>query len=323
MSEDVKESIKAPFISGGKLLVFSVFTRGLVLCILCLFALWTEYLNLKISYNSPRLVELSTGSDRPTQGKILRIFYESSDKFFSFFGDPVEVMQSNGGMPWSIRIMGLPLTDPVAGVSFFSQNFYLPLGFGLGMLIPIIIALIFGRVFCSYICPASLMFFAISRLRRFLSKWFLLPDIHLNRGFSWGILLGGLMMAIFTGYGIWILLLPYFAIGQTIFHGLAFGVLSISYVVIVVFGLIDLIIGQQFTCRYLCPTGRLLGTIGTKALISVRRDASRCVSSCNACTDICPMKADPKIDNQIDCSLCGECLAVCPPKCLFVGVKKK
>ena len=130
-------------------------------------------------------------------------------------------------------------------------------------------------------------------------------------------------MTAVSGYGIWILLLPYFAIGQTIFHGLAFGVLSMTYVVILFFVFVDLCAGQQFTCRYLCPTGRLLGAIGSRAVISVRRDASRCISSCNACTDICPMKADPKTDRQLDCSLCGECLSVCPSKCLYTGFKEK
>jgi ferredoxin-type protein NapH len=315
--------VKSPFISGKKLLIFSVFTRTCVLMLLCLFALWTEYINLKTAYNNARLVELSAGSDSPRYGKVLRAFYENSEAFFSLFGDPVEVMQSNGGMTWFTRIMGVPFTDPVAGLSFFSQNFYLPAGFALGMLIPLLLALIFGRVFCAYICPASLLFFTIARLRKFLGKWLLLPDIQLNRGVAWGVLLGGLIMAAISSYGVWILLLPYFAIGQTIFHGLAFGVLSMTYIVILIFAFIDLCVGQQFTCRYLCPTGRLLGTVGQRALISIRRDESRCVKSCNACTAICPMKADPKIDQQLDCSLCGECISVCPSQCLYVGIKKK
>lgn len=300
---------------GTFLLIFSLFSRISVLLLLCLFALWTEYLNLKIGYNHPRLVELS-------DGKLMRMFYEYSDSFFSLFGDPIKVMQTNGGMTWSIRVMGLPFTDPVAFLSLVLKYHGFETGFFLGLIIPLGIALIFGRIFCSYICPASLLFFAISRFRKLLNGFFYFPEFKPSRGLAWGILAGGLTMAIITGHGIWTFLLPYFAIGQTIFHGLAFGSLSVCVVSICIFALIDLCLGKQFTCRYLCPTGRILGTIGRKSPISIRRDASTCVESCHACEDICPMGINPKIDQSQDCSLCGECLIACPPKCLNIGIKK-
>ena len=301
---------------GRRLLTLSVISRVGVLLLLCLFALWTEYLNLKVGYNSPRLVELSSG-------KTMRVFYELSDSFFSLFGDPVEVMQTNGGMTWSIRVMGLPFTDPVAGLSVFVRNQLLPLEFALGLLIPLGLALLFGRVFCAYICPASLLFFAIARIRRLLRRFFYFPDIEVSRGLAWGILFGGLIAAYLMGHGIWILILPYFGVGQTIFHALAFGTLSIAVTSVAVFGLLDLCLGKQFTCRYLCPTGRLLGCIGRKSVVSIRRDAPQCLPRCTICIDICPMKVSPKLDQSVDCSLCGECIVACPGKCLSIGVKKK
>ena len=314
--------MKNPFITGKKLLIFSVFTRASVLGLLCLFALWTEYLNLKVGYNNARLVELSAGSDRPIYAKVLRQFYESSDAFFSFFGDPIQVMQMNGGMTWSIRVMGLPFSDPVAGLALLARNQALPLSFSLGLILPLAIALIFGRVFCSYICPASLVFFISARIRRFLSKFFLLPELQVSPGLAWGLLCGGITASTLFGYGIWTLILPYFAIGQTIFHGLAFGTLSVTIASLAFFLTFDLLLGQQFTCRNLCPTGRLLGFLGQKARVTVQRDASRCIESCHSCTQICPLKVDPKQDQTRDCSLCGECLSVCPSKCLSVGIKK-
>ncbi len=78
MSEN---SEKSSFMSrhlGRILLVVSVVTRALVLLLLCLFASWTQYLNLKTAYNHPRLVELSSG-------KAMRIFYEYSDSHFTLF----------------------------------------------------------------------------------------------------------------------------------------------------------------------------------------------------------------------------------------------
>ena len=95
---------------GWLLLTSSILTRGVALLLLCLLALMTYYLNLKQAYNNPRLVELSHGS-------VARTAYELADNSFAYFGDPLEIAQTNGGMTWSIRIAGVPFTDPVASLS--------------------------------------------------------------------------------------------------------------------------------------------------------------------------------------------------------------
>lgn len=298
--------------SGRTLLVVSILTRLGVVALLCALALLTEYNNLKLSYNSPRLVELSSG-------KTARVFYETTDKFFELFEEPLRASQTNGGMTWSIRIMGVPFTDPVAALSVLAKRHQLQFGFALGLIAPLALALLFGRVFCSYICPASLLFFAISRVRRILSKWLWFPELSVNRGFAWGVLVGGVAAAVWVGHGVWMLILPYFAIGQTIFHGLAMGTLSIALGGIIVFALVDLLMGKQFTCRCVCPTGRLLGAIGSRSVFAIKRDAENCVSQCNSCADVCPMKVSPKLDETVDCSMCGECLVACPTQCLSLG----
>ena len=294
----------------------SIVTRLGVVLLLCVLALLTEYNNLKLGYNNARLVELSSGTTT-------RVLYETADAFFNRFDDPLQTAQTNGGMTWSIRIMGVPFTDPVAALSVLTANFRLETGFVLGLIIPLSLALLFGRVFCSYICPASLLFFTIARIRRLLGKWFLFPELSLHRGFAWGIMVGGLATAAWLGHGIWMLLLPYFGIGQTIFHGIAMGTLSIALGSVVVFALLDLLFGKQFTCRYVCPTGRLLGAIGSRSVFAIQRDAPQCVSQCTSCADVCPMKVNPKLDETVDCSMCGECLVICPTKCLSIGRRKK
>jgi ferredoxin-type protein NapH len=304
-------------VSNGKaLLTLSILSRLGVLLLLCGLALMTTYLNLKTAYNNGRLVELSSG-------RAARIFYETADRVFGWFGDPVIAAQKNGGMTWSIRIMGVPFTDPVAAASVLVKQHRLASGFALGLIIPLTLALLFGRVFCAYICPASLLFFTVARIRRFLSRWLYLPEVSLGGGFAWGILFGGLAAAVFLGHGIWSLILPYFAIGQTIFHGLAMGTLSIALGSVILFSLLDLVLGRQFTCRHVCPTGRLLGFIGRKSAFAIKRDAPRCVTGCNSCAEVCPMNVSPKLDQTVDCSMCGECLVICPTQCLSLGRRGK
>ncbi|NOY00086.1 MAG: 4Fe-4S binding protein, partial [Verrucomicrobia bacterium] len=167
--------------SGRILLAISIISRTGVVVILCTLALLTHYHNLKTAYNHPRLVELSSG-------KTARFFYEQTDNFLSLFGEPEKAARTSGGMTWSIRLAGVPFTDPIAALSVLVKNRHWELGFALGLIIPLTLAFVFGRVFCSYICPASLLFFAISRIRKLLSPIFYFPDIKMNRGFSWGIL---------------------------------------------------------------------------------------------------------------------------------------
>ncbi len=300
--------------SGRLLLVVSILTRTGVVALLCLLAMLTNYHNLKRAYNLPRLVELS-------EGKTMRVFYETTDKFFSKFGEHEVEAQKNVGMTWSIRLGGVPFTDPIAALSVLAKAHHWKLGFALGVIVPVGMALLFGRVFCAYVCPASLLFFTISRIRRLLSKVFYLPEFSLGRGFTWGVLVGGLAASVWIGHGIWIFILPYFAIGQTLFHGIAFGTLSFALGGIIVFSALDLVMGKQFTCRYVCPTGRLLGAIGSKSLFALKRDAPACLDACQSCIDVCPMKVRPKFDESLDCSMCGECLTVCPTNCLSIGFR--
>ncbi|MGK0185879.1 MAG: ferredoxin-type protein NapH [Verrucomicrobiales bacterium] len=301
--------------AGRSLLALSIVTRTGVIAILCLLAMLTNYHNLKRSYNLPRLVELS-------EGKPMRVFYENTDRFFSLFGDPASVAQLNGGMTWSIRLGGVPFTDPIAALSVLAKSRKWELGFALGLIIPLSLALLFGRVFCAYVCPASLLFFTISRVRGLLARFFYLPEFSLNRGFCWGLLFGGIVAAVWIGHGVWTLILPYFALGQTLFHGIAYGTISFSLGSLLVFGLLDLVMGKQFTCRYVCPTGRMLGFIGSKSVFSLKRDAPECLEACTSCIDVCPMKVQPKYDETVDCSMCGECLTICPTKCLSIGLRK-
>ena len=297
---------------GVALLILSICTRLGVVLLLCTLALWTEYLNLRVGYGNARLVELAAGP-------VMRWFYEVSDTFFGIFGDPVVWAESTGGMTWSVRLLGAPFTDPVALLSVLVIDATPALGFALGALVPLTLAVTLGRVFCSYVCPASLLFYSIGRLRRSLRGVLLLPELRLGRGFAWGVLAGGLLLTGGVGHGVWTFVLPYFAIGQTLFHAIAFGTLSVTATSILVFAVLDLLVGYQFTCRNLCPTGRLLGVIGARPVVSVRRDAEHCVSDCHACEEVCAFEVSPRLDETRDCSSCGACLVICPTGCLHVG----
>lgn len=72
-------------------------------------------------------------------------------------------------------------------------------------------------------------------------------------------------------------------------------------------------LAPRFWCRYLCPSGALLGLLSFRPLF--RRRVSSACTECGRCLRACPMGAiepDFKTTRHQDCLLCLRCQAVCP-----------
>lgn len=75
-------------------------------------------------------------------------------------------------------------------------------------------------------------------------------------------------------------------------------------------------------CRWICPTGALLGYISPNSILTVKRDTLKCVSGCTKCEDACPMGV-PLLDEDPDgisnslCINCGNCIDACPDAMSF------
>jgi polyferredoxin len=83
------------------------------------------------------------------------------------------------------------------------------------------------------------------------------------------------------------------------------------------------LLGKRFWCRYLCPLGALLGLIGRIPLIRRKVDPEACVS-CMKCAKSCDMQAVTKKGQATDaanCTLCLECVDVCPKNAITAGLK--
>jgi len=67
-------------------------------------------------------------------------------------------------------------------------------------------------------------------------------------------------------------------------------------------------------CRWLCPSGALLGLVAERAVFSFHIDAPSC-TSCGACERACRSGAAQSDNKRIDagaCVACFDCVAVCP-----------
>jgi len=71
-----------------------------------------------------------------------------------------------------------------------------------------------------------------------------------------------------------------------------------------------------FWCRYLCPTGALMGIFMRFSFLGLKRDPSRC-TKCGECVAACPMQIRIlelpwEKFNDMECTLCLECVGACP-----------
>ncbi|MDH5401045.1 MAG: 4Fe-4S binding protein [Candidatus Heimdallarchaeota archaeon] len=72
----------------------------------------------------------------------------------------------------------------------------------------------------------------------------------------------------------------------------------------------------RFYCRFVCPTGALLGYVSPNSLLTIKRNPLKCSDGCQKCEDACPMGVpildeDPEgISNSL-CINCGNCIDAC------------
>ncbi len=217
----------------------------------------------------------------------------------------------------SISIGRLWFVSPLEGFESIltSRLVYTPLL--IGMVIPVLLALLLGRVFCAWICPISFFSEVIDRIFRLLSgKRYRKDRLTLIRQVFWFALLGELFLAMVLGTPIFVFLSPPGLVGRQIMMAVFFHAIAIEGIIVVlVLGLH--LLTRRFFCRYLCPLGALLGVIGSKRRLVVTRDEDKC-NECGLCKRACPLGLNPAGGDSLSayCWNCGECIDACRQRAL-------
>lgn len=221
-----------------------------------------------------------------------------------------------------------------------------------GFIVVIILTLLTGRTYCSFLCPLGIGQDINSRLggrikRKFRRFGFKKPHTIIR----YGLLAITLIVTIIWGIYMVSLLDPYSIFGRFVTYFIKplvlllnnfvekilirFNIFTLSnirvegfrlmtYAIPVVFlfliGLFSLTRGRLY-CNMICPVGTLLGLLSKISLLRIRFDKDKC-ARCGRCSLSCKSSCIDFLSYNIDNSRCVECfncITNCPEKALSYG----
>jgi len=226
--------------------------------------------------------------------------------------DPVQLDALKGTI-WSARIGGYKISDPLAVVSQSLASWSWNTSFAATALIPLLVSLLAGRIFCGWICPATLLYELNTNFALFLNK--LGVPIHrwdFDRRLKYGVLISGTLVTMLSGLMILPAIYPPAIVGREIYYAIALDGFSISTIFFMLTMMADTFIARRGFCRYLCPGGALYSLLGRYRLLRIQRKVSVC-NDCQRCDSICEFGLQPMSDQfGQECNNCTACIAICP-----------
>ena len=226
---------------------------------------------------------------------------------------------------------------------------------GLGFIFIILLTFIFGRVYCSSLCPLGVFQDLTARITRRLTHRKRYHHSRPYRKLNYSVLIVVTAMA-FAGFLLPLNLIdPYSNFGR-ISTGLArpalillnnsiaallekndlytlprvafrnFSLIATLYsaLILIALSLVTMWHGRLF-CNTLCPVGSLLGRVSQYALFKFKIDELRC-NSCGRCATSCKSECIDSIAHTIDasrCVSCFNCIGSCPYKGISYNYSQK
>jgi ferredoxin-type protein NapH len=231
--------------------------------------------------------------------------------------DHRSITQSVRGSVWTFKAGNVVVSDPLAGVDFAmaSRTAWDP--FFLTLLIPILLTLLLGRVFCGWICPADLLFEFASKLRAIAG---IETNIQFSRLTKYAILGIGAVAAFWLGTQVFAEVYPPRVLSGELYLWISFGLFGAGTWFLLAIVVFEVFVSERFWCRYVCPGGALYSLLGRYRLLRIKVKQSAC-TSCEKCQPVCEFGLDPmRGEMGQECNNCGLCIRACAPKALVYQI---
>jgi len=224
------------------------------------------------------------------------------------------------GNLYSVTIFGIDIVDPAMALqtTLLTREFITVLI--AGALIPIIVALLFGKVFCSWMCPFNTFseYWQIIMRKIFPNRWRLIQretsKINPKPLTYWVILIAFFLLSLIFGFPV-ITFLSFPGILSSEISHLIMG-MGVGIEILVVFGVIlaEGFLLKRYWCKLICPVGGLLGIFRTPKTLRLNHNEGNC--SCGGalepCGTSCPLGLAPKHEGLYPhCFNCGLCIKTC------------
>ena len=204
----------------------------------------------------------------------------------------------------------------------------------------LVLTLIFGRIYCSVICPLGIMQDLLARLRRKKNKYSYSGEV---RWLRYPMLLVFIIAGVFGIGSLFQLLAPYSAFGRIAtmilqpiwkagnnvlalvaeradsyaFYSVDTWMRSLPVLIIAVATLVILFVlawrGGRTYCNTICPVGTILSFFARFSFLKVRFNADKC-KNCSLCSKNCMAACIDYKTHTVDysrCVVCGNCISSC------------
>lgn len=225
------------------------------------------------------------------------------------------------GTLYSLSIGALDIADPAMALQsiLLTGSFYIPLL--LAAALPVVLALAFGRVFCSWVCPYNSLMDWLDRAegKLFRKRWLRGhrrdPGGNPRRAIYWAVF-GALLLAMLV---VGVPLLAYLSAPGILSSALSQGILGmgvgLELALVALLVVAELAIARRVWCKYACPVGATLSLARVPWTLHVAHDSERCTCPAGAapCSIACPLGLVPREAGRLApyCYNCGSCVAAC------------
>jgi len=209
----------------------------------------------------------------------------------------------HGWLGWMAKLQFLP--------SLLALNFAVIIGI-------VLLTLLFGRIYCSVICPMGVFQDFVIWIRRKGEKLFKKKKTHkfkyLNehKWVRYGVLVLSIVSLVASGQMLIALIAPYSAYGRMVQSIVATASGSVALPLLLT-GLFTLIIisicawmwGREY-CNSICPVGTFLSLFSRFSMFRPQIDESKCIN-CGKCARGCKASCIDFKNHKIDYSRCVDC----------------